>query len=201
MADEYVLMKKALLLSSVLIVGGALFWLVSTSRAATPTPEYKVVRTDGKFELRDYPEMKLATTGMKDGEMNSGFGALFRFITGANEEKAKIEMTAPVLIQRTAEKETMSFIMPKELEQKAVPVPTGENVKLGKMASARFAAHRFDGGRSAENEAKALEALRGWAKEAKVELIGEPMFAYYDPPWTPTFMRRNEVLFRVKAER
>ena len=188
------------MVSTLLFAGCALFWLVANSRAATPTPEYKMVRTEGKFEVRDYPEMKIATTGMKRGEMNAGFGELFRFITGANEEKEKIEMTAPVLIQRSPEKETMSFIMPKDFDAKGVPAPTGENVKLGKVAGARFATLRFDGGRSEENEKTALEALRVWAKEAKLELIGEPLFAYYDPPWIPTFMRRNEVMLRVRRD-
>ena len=88
-------MKKILIFSSLFVVGSALFWLVSNSRASTPTPEYKVVRTDGKFEIRDYPEMRVATTGMKEGGSNSGFGELFRFITGANEGKEKIAMTSP----------------------------------------------------------------------------------------------------------
>ena len=199
--DESTFVKKFLLFSSMVILGSALFWLVENSRASTPTPEYRIVRTDGKFEVRDYPEMSIATVAMKGGEMNSGFGDLFRFITGANEGREKIAMTTPVLIERAPENETMSFILPKELPAKGVPLPTGERVKLGKVGKARFAVLRFDGGRSDENEKKALEALRAWAKEAKIELHGEPLFAYYDPPWTPTAMRRNEVLVRAASEK
>jgi len=40
--------KMPLIAAIVLLVAFAAFWLVSTSRAATETPEYKVIRTDGK---------------------------------------------------------------------------------------------------------------------------------------------------------
>jgi len=96
-------MKKKmtlLLLAPVLL---AVFWFASNSRAATETPEYKVIRTDEKFEVRDYPALSLATSPMAADGMNGGFGNLFRFITGTNEAKEKIEMTSPVLISNTAE--------------------------------------------------------------------------------------------------
>lgn len=193
-------MKKFIFVSTVIVLGSALFWLVSNSRAGTPTIEYKVVRTDGKFEIRDYPELRLATTAMKDGEMDSGFMELFRFISGENETKQKIEMTTPVLIDRATEHNTMSFVLPKEIASGRAPAPTGKNVRLTQVGATRFAAVRFSGGRSAENEQSALEALRTWAKEGKIGLRGEPMFAYYDPPWTPTFMRRNEAMLRVDGD-
>ncbi len=51
-------------------LGLAIFWLAKNSRAATETPDYRVVRTDAKFEIRDYPAMMVATTPMENGEMN-----------------------------------------------------------------------------------------------------------------------------------
>lgn len=175
----------------------AAFWLVSTSRAATETPEYKVIRTDGKFEIRDYPALTVATTPMEGGEMNGGFRELFRFITGSNDTKEKIAMTSPVLIDTTKDKKTMSFIMPVKAVEKGVPKPSGENVTLGNLPAARFAVLRFDGGRSAENEKTAIEKLTALLASEKVAAKGEPVFAYYDPPWTPIFMRRNEVMVRI----
>ena len=176
-------------------------WLVSTSRAATETPEYKVIRTDGKLEIRDYPALTVATTAMEGAEMNGGFRKLFRFITGSNEGSEKIAMTAPVLIDTTEDKKTMSFIMPKKAVENGVPKPLGESVTLGKVQAARFAVLRFDGGRTAENEKAAIEKLKAWLATEK--LIGKcaPTLAYYDPPWTPTFMRRNEVMVRIGEAR
>jgi hypothetical protein len=80
-----------------LCVALALFWFIRTSRAATETPEYHVIRTDGKFEIRDYPALTVVTTPMDGDEMNRSFGQLFRFITGSNEGAEKIEMTTPVV--------------------------------------------------------------------------------------------------------
>ena len=172
-------------------------WLVSTSRAATETPEYKIVRTDGKFEIRDYPALTVATTAMDGAEMNVGFRKLFRFITGSHKGSEKIAMTAPVLIDTTKDKKTMSFIMPKKAVEKGVPKPSGETVTLGKVGAARLAVLRFDGGRTAENEKAAIEKLKAWLDAERLAAKGSPTFAYYDPPWTPTFMRRNEVMIRI----
>jgi hypothetical protein len=94
----------------------------------------------------------------------------------------------------------MSFIMPKVTVEKGVPTPAGGSVRLGKVDAARFAVLRFPGGRSAENEAKAIAKLKEWLAAQKIEGRGEPVFAYYDPPWTPTFLRRNEVMVRVANE-
>ncbi|CAN5902163.1 heme-binding protein [soil metagenome] len=174
------------------------FWFVSTSRAATETPEYKVIRTDGKIEIRDYTALTIATTPMAEDGMNGGFGQLFRFITGNNESKEKIEMTSPVLITTAADKKTMSFIMPKGTAEKGVPKPAGETVTLGKLDAARFVAWRFSGERSTENEKAAIAAINAWLLEQKIEGKGQPMFAYYDPPWTPIPMRRNEVMIQIE---
>jgi hypothetical protein len=186
-----------LAIATIVLFGLAAVWLVSTSRAATETPEYKVVRTDGKFEIRDYPALIVATTPMEDARMNGGFGQLFRFITGGNETKEKIEMTSPVLIDTANEKKRMSLIMPKRSVEKGVPKPSGDRVSLGKVDAARFAVLRFAGGRSAENEKAAIEKLSAWLEGENIKGKGNPMFAYYDPPWTPVFMRRNEVMIRI----
>jgi SOUL heme-binding protein len=178
-------------------IAAAAFWFVSTSRAATETPDYKVIRTDEKFEIRDYPALTIATTPMNDDGMNGGFGQLFRFITGKNEGSEKIEMTSPVLIDTAKDKKTMSFIMPRKAVEKGVPKPAGDSVSLGKVEASRFAVLRFPGGRTAENEKAAIEKLTAWLDGQKIAGKGDPVFAYYDPPWTPVFLRRNEVMIRI----
>jgi hypothetical protein len=176
------------------------FWFASNSRAATETPEYKVVRADGKIEIRDYPALTMATTPMSADGMNGGFGQLFRFITGSNESKEKIEMTAPVLIDNTTEKKTMSFIMPQATVSKGVPKPATSAVSLSSMPATRFVVLRFPGGRNAENEKNAIAVLRAWMTAQKLVGKGEPLFAYYDPPWTLIPFRRNEVMIRIEKE-
>lgn len=189
--------KVPTLLAIILPIAAAAVWLVSTSRAAIETPDYKVLRTDEKFEIRDYPTLTIAPTLMKDDGMNGGFGQLFRFITGKNEGSEKIEMTAPVLIEAAKDKKLMSFIMPRKAVEKGVPKPAGDNVKLGKVEAARFAGLRVAGGRTAEIEKAAIEKLTTWLDGQKIAGKGDPIFAYYDPPWTPVFLDRNEVMIRI----
>lgn len=183
--------KSVGILTGLAVVGG--FWIVSTSRAATPTPQYDLLRQEDGFSIRQYPALLVATTPMEKG-MNGSFGRLFRYITGANEESKKISMTTPVLIGNESGERTMSFIMPED----SVPKPKENVVVLRRIPAGKFAAFRFRGGRTAENEAVASQKLRVWMAEQKLSAAGEPVFAYYDPPWTPTFLRRNEVLIPLK---
>ncbi|MEI6655090.1 MAG: heme-binding protein [Verrucomicrobiota bacterium] len=180
-----------------LLVFGGVVLLVGTTRAATETPAYQVIRVDGKFEIRDYPALTVAITAMDRDGMNDSFRKLFRFITGGNEGAKKIEMTAPVLIGTTKDQRTMSFIMPKKAVENGVPQPAGDGVTLGKVEAARWAVLRWGGSRTAQNEQGASAKLKAWLDAQKITGKGEPTFAYYDPPWTPVFLRRNEVLWRI----
>lgn len=173
------------------------FLLVSNSRAATETPEYKVILAAAKFEIRDYPVLTVATTSMGGDGMNGSFMKLFRFITGGNGSAEKIAMTSPVLIDAAKDRRTMSFIMPKMAVDKGVPKPVGDTVTLGTIEAARFAVLRFSGSRTTANEQAAIAQLKVWLTAQKLTSKGDPLFAYYDPPWTPVFMRRNEVLVRI----
>ncbi len=183
------------LIGIVLLAAG---WLVANSRAATETPDYQVVEKEGNFEIRDYPQLKTVTTPM-GGEKNDdrSFKKLFGFITGANEREENISMTAPVLIDREAPETSMSFILPKETAEKGAPEPERSDVKLATRSAGRFAAIRFEGKGTREEEDAAEQKLRSWIKERGLTVTGEPVVAYYDPPWTPAGLRRNEVLIPV----
>ena len=190
-------LKMPILLLVVLPIGLGAVLFFNTSRAAIETPAYEVIRADGKVEIRDYPALNVATTPLEGAGMNGGFRKLFGFITGRNEGAKKIEMTAPVLIDTAKDKQTMSFIMPKKAVETGVPKPVGESVTLGKLEASRFAVLRFGGWRTRENEKAAIDNLKAWLAAQKISGKGEPLFAYYDPPWTPAFMRRNEVLIHI----
>jgi len=91
----------------------------------------------------------------------------------------------------------MREIMPEKDAAKGLPKPADDRVGLCKMDSARYAVERFGGRRSAANEAKATELLKTWLAGQKIAENGDPIFAYYDPPWTPVFLRRNEVMIQI----
>lgn len=192
-------MKRMLWLVTALLFLGSGWFLVTNSRAATETAPYTVVEAEDAFEIRDYEALHLAKVSMPGDSMNGGFMKLFRFIDGANERSEKIAMTTPVIVQRSAGGSSMSFVMPKASVAQGLPAPKGE-VKLDQLAAVRVAAVRFSGRSSESKEQEQLARLRTWAQAKGLELEGEPLLAYYDPPWTPGFLRRNEVLLRLKKK-
>lgn len=180
------------LLASLFVV-----WVVSNSRAATESPAYEVISKDADFELREYPPLLIASTPMSEEKRDGSFGELFRFITGRNEAQEKISMTAPVLINTAGGHRTMSFVMPKKTVEKGVPKPTARNVTLHLVQAGRFVSMRFAGSGTEKNEKAAVASVKRWMEAQKIQATGDPIFAYYDPPWTPIGLRRNEVLIPI----
>lgn len=172
-----------------------------TVRAGYESAAYQAVRTAGKFEIRDYPALTVVETPMKAGR-NGGdgsFGRLFRFITGGNEAQQKIAMTTPVFMSGDATNAAMSFVMPAKMKTADVPKPNDAQVCVRELPAGSFAVLRFSGGRNAANETEALARLRDWMTAEGLKELSPPVFAYFDPPWTPAFLRRNEVMLRTDA--
>ena len=165
----------------------------ATSRAGYETAPYKVIRADGSFEIREYPELKIATTARAGDD--SSFMKLFRYIDGGNVAKEKIAMTTPVFMVDGK----MAFVVP-EKHKAATPAPASPQVVVDTMKAQRVAVYRFSGSRTKDSEPEALAKLRTWTQQNKLQEAGSPFSAYYDPPWTPGFMRRNEALIPVQAE-
>ena len=180
---------------------GTAAW-VTTSRAGYESAEYRVIEKDGKIEIREYPDLMLASTNTKlDSQGRDGsFMRLFRYISGDNEDKQKIAMTTPVFMEgktRGADV-SMGFVMPKELAAQDVPQPKSEGVEIRKREGGRFAVIRFSG-RLDTNTAQKQEAkLRDWMKSRGLEGVPVAESAGYDPPFTPGPLRRNEVLIRIQ---
>lgn len=195
--------KKRSLLVAGISLAILLTWAgAKASRAGYEGPEYAVVTKAGKFEVRRYEGMVGAATSMinrSGGQRNGGFGRLFQYITGANETEEKIAMTSPVFVEtdNQANEESMIFVMPRKTVSTGVPEPTSQAVSVKRMPGGDFAVLRFKGSNSREAQKAALERLRELIGENDLRPQGEPVYAYYDPPWTPEFLRRNEVMLRV----
>lgn len=172
-----------------------------TVRAGYESAPYQAVRSAGQFEVRDYPALTVVETPMKAGRNgeDGSFGRLFRFITGGNDAQHRIAMTTPVFISGDATNATMAFVMPAKMKTTDVPKPNDAQVRVRKLPAGSFAVLRFSGGRNAANEAEALANLRAWIKTEGLKEFSPPVFAYFDPPWTPAFLRRNEVMLRTEA--
>ena len=174
-----------------------------TTRAGYESATYTVVRSSGKFEVRDYPALTVVETPMTSGGSGAdgSFNRLFRFITGGNDTKQKIAMTTPVFMSGGGTNASMAFVMPAKLKTADVPKPKDEQLRVRELEAGRFAVLRYSGRRNADNEARSLERLRAWMKAEGLKELSPPIYGYFDPPWTPGFLRRNEVMLRTGSER
>jgi len=166
-----------------------------TSRKGYESAPYSVGMRDGKFELRDYPTLTLVETRMSDGS-GSSFQRLFRYISGNNQNEQKIAMTTPVLMAGNQTQRLMSFVMPADM--KSAPTPRDSEVRCTTIPAGRFAVLGFSGSQSSDAEAEASIQLLAWMKSKSLEPSGNAIFGYFDPPWTPPSLRRNEAMIRVK---
>lgn len=216
-------MKRVQIAVAVLAIIGAAALAVSQSTAAeTPEPVYTLVSRDGSFEIRDYAAHVVAEVTVPAGRgsgMNAGFRPLADYIFGNNRVEAgparNIAMTAPVTGQRVAREIAMTapvtgqsapsgqsrvrFIMPAGETLETLPLPNNPAVTLIEVPAKRFAVVRFSGtgGDAAINTH--TDSLRAFMSTRGLTGVGEPVTAFYDPPWTLPFNRRNEIWIEVAA--
>lgn len=178
-----------------LLAAGA--WIYATSNVAEP--KFDVLAADGPIEHRAYGPMiaaEVTRTGARRDAVRAGFSPLARYIFAREREGDQIAMTAPVT-QRSEEGQdwTVQFIMPEEYALEDLPAPTQGDVRLTPIPATERAAIRFSGVATddliAEKEAK----LRAWMDARSLTPQGAPVYAYYNDPLTPGFLRRNEVIF------
>jgi len=173
------------------------YWLYS-SAFGLETAQYRVAVKEEAFEIRDYPELPVATTAMRAGGDDSAFRKLFRFIQGGNDQQEKIAMTTPVFVDREGEQERMSFVVPKEVDQNGSPDPTIEGVEIDRRPAVRVAVYGFSGVANEDLKQRALQKLQDWMAARQIEPDGDPIYAYYDAPFIPGPFRRNEVMLRIR---
>lgn len=187
--------------------------------SATEQLSYKVLRTDGAMEVRQYDSYLTASVVFKTKEEmdQQGFRLLADYIFGNNismtspvlssgedigmtapvlTEGEDIGMTAPVFTQANIYK--MTFVMPARYTRSTLPRPNNNKVIIEEIPQKKMAAIRFNGRRSQQRNAKFAKDLQIWITNDGMEVLSGPIYAGYNPPWTLPAMRRNEVLFEVK---
>jgi hypothetical protein len=174
---------------------------------AVPTEQqpYDVLEEYPDFELRWYPEHVVAetrVTGSFEGVGNRAFRRLVGYISGRNSRSAKVAMTAPVVQEPEDEpsgRYVVSFVMPAGFDLAGAARPTDPDIRLRRVPAHTAAALRFSGrwtrGRYDDHARRLLAALGA----AGLEVDGPLRFARFDPPWTPWFRRRNEVVAPVRC--
>ncbi len=194
----------------------ALFAILMTGNLmAIEEAEYTVLLKDETLEIRQYAPSIVAEVIVNDNfedASNKAFRKLFKYISGSNSSRSKIAMTAPVSQESQSEKIAMtapvgqraaeqgwavSFMMPASYTMDTIPLPEDASVKLREVPAYRAAAIRYSGTWSEKNYNKQLVILNNWIDQNKLEATGMPLWARYNAPFTPWFMRRNEILVPV----
>lgn len=184
-------------------------------------PVYEVIEQREGFEIRRYaPYLAAETevTGTFQSTGNEAFRRLAGYLFGDNRSREKMSMTAPVTQEPAAPGEKMemtapvtqvrgdasgsyvfAFVMPSKYTRETLPEPNDARVRIREVPARTVAARRFSGTwrgeRFVENETALLAAVAA----AGLETIGAPMYARYDAPFKPWFLRRNEVMIEVRA--
>jgi len=181
---------------------------------ATEEPVFTLVTKEGSFEIRDYAPVIVAETtltGSAERARSAGFQPLADYIFAKDRKgstiamtapvtqapREQIAMTAPVTQSSSGDSWTISFTMPASYTMDTLPKPQNPNVRLVPQAARRMAVLRFSGTASAESMRKVRIELLDRAQARGLRTVGEPVFAFYDPPWTPSFLRRNEVMVEL----
>jgi hypothetical protein len=181
-------------MAAVAILAALLLWTLYGAfvSMSVKEPPYQVIETlENDVEIREYSDQIWAATGAEDE--TQGFGRLFGYISGANEEEKKIEMTAPVVTSDEDGEIFMAFVMPEGFDREGTPRPLDERVKIKLVKERRMAVIAFSGRATEESRNRHLDILEETLKAHGTETRGEPVLMQYNDPWTPPFMRRNEV--------
>lgn len=177
-------------------------------------PDYKLVTSKGDIEVRDYSPMILAevvVSGERKQAISEGFKILADYIFGnntsnkkmemtapvTNEPSEKMAMTAPVMQEQSTDQWIVRFVMPKKYSFESLPKPNSKDVILIPLPARRFAVIRFSGLANDENIKQHTKELESYILTEKLQPIGEAILAFYNPPWTLPFLRRNEVMIEI----
>jgi effector-binding domain-containing protein len=146
---------------------------------------------------------------------NLGFRRLASFIFGENVTQTKIDMTAPFSLQDSGEKIDMtapvgqqpegkkfrvSFTMPSSYTMETLPQPNDPEIRIRQLPARRVAVISYSGTWSETRYQEKLESLRSWIASQGLSAEGEPLFARYNPPIMPWFLRHNEILLDLRAD-
>jgi hypothetical protein len=206
-------LPRAIAAIALTVLGAA---ILESKLSSVEQPKYRVVEKDGNIEFRDYAPMIVAETevsGEQYKALGVGFRAIAGYIFGGNSSSQKVAMTAPVTQQRSEKIamtapvtqqeeggiERVRFVMPAGYTLETLPKPTNPAVTLKEIGSKRFVVIRFSGFAGEGNLARRTAELNAFVSAKHLRVLSAPTYAFYDPPWTLPFLRRNEVMVEIAA--
>ena len=188
------------------LIGGAFYVL---QERQTEEPDYRALKTDGDFQIRDYPAMAVAETvvqGPRKAALSEGFGRIADYIFAKSRPGEKIAMTVPVtqdsgdpmasdppLFDDELEGAWRTrFVMPAGRTSDDLPEPPA-GVELVDLPPRKVAVVSFSGRADDPMLAEQEDRLRGWLARTGEKSAAEPEYAFYNSPVIPGPLRRNEV--------
>ena len=184
---------------------------------AIEEPSYDVVQKLDEAEVRHYAAYVVAqvlVSGPADQAGSQAFPILASYIFGKNKGSRKfdmtapvtqtaapvqMEMTAPVTQSAAAGGYVVQFVLPKGVTLASAPEPIDPRVQLREVPDSRVAVIRYSGFWSQSNYDEHLGKLKAALRAAQVAWTGEPTLSRYNAPFTPWFMRRNEIWLTVQS--
>lgn len=190
---------------------------LSPATMAIEEPSYEVVQQLDGAEVRQYAPYVVAqvlVAGPAEQAGSEAFPILAGYIFGKNRGERKFDMTAPVTQAAVPVKMAMTapvtqaasaggtlvqFALPKGVTLATAPEPLDPRVQLREVPGHRVAVIRFSGFWSQANYNEHLAKLQAALRTAQLRWTGEPTLSRYNPPFTPWFLRRNEIWLSVDA--
>ena len=162
------------------------------------TIQYKLIKKDGQIELRQYDDVLLVSTKTQlNHSRDSGFSNVFRYISGANQEKEKISMTTPVVTYEDDDQLITGFYVPSKYNRINVPMPIDQDVFINEIKQSLYAVIRFRGRWTESNFQKNDQKLRQYIEENGFSIQSQRYLFRYQPPFVPAIFRRNELAYKV----
>ncbi|MBU6197431.1 MAG: heme-binding protein [Cyanobacteria bacterium REEB446] len=178
-------------------------------------PQYQLISEQGNIQIREYNPSIVAEVqvqGEREEAISQGFRLLADYIFGNNKVEQDIAMTAPVT-QQSGQKIAMTapvkqqgsdnawkvnFTMPSKYSMNTLPKPNNEKVTLYQVPSKKYIVIKFSGMGSNKNLALHEKELQEYISKNKIQTLSEPIYAFYNPPWTLAFLRHNEIMIEIK---
>ena len=186
-------MKKIFLLLSFIVY--LVFILPYSITMAYEEAPYDIVHKTDTYEIRHYSDRLVVQVVNKGG--NNSFRKLFKYISGANKKSEKIKMTVPVTQAIEDNEFFMQFYLPSKYNKETTPIPTNSDIEITTIKEGYFAVIEYSGRASDKNFEKHSKILKQKLIEDKISIIGSPIKATYNSPFTLPLFRRNETMFNV----
>ncbi|MDC0564044.1 heme-binding protein [Alphaproteobacteria bacterium] len=179
--------------------------LITKPAMSYEEPKYTVIKKTDIYEVRLYEARTVAQVVY--GKEDSGFKVLFNYISGENDtssevtmtvpvtQSEKIDMTAPVAQSKRVSKMVMQFFLPKQYSLQNAPEPNDPRINIIDLPETYFAVISYSGSTSDKNFNEHHKQLKAALDKDKLTVIGVPLKATYNSPFTLPFLRRNEAMY------